>query len=179
MSKLQCQLIATALEANQTIKKRIQLPLESILLDTFSKPAFYVQRAAGELAPLERRWFRCTFRRSIWLQIPIFFPSLPSVIYIYQAIYICTIIAMLSSKSYLLRYRDNEHGKIMTKAVRLFLFLHFLLPRQAFKGSHWDSSREAKLYIPSTINIWKKALTKAIWADKKWAGFWQISLHIK
>ena len=23
-----------------------------------------------------------------------------------------------------------------------------------------------KLYIPSTINIWKKVLTKAIWADK-------------
>ena len=37
----------------------------------------------------------------------------------------------------------------------------------------------AKLYIPSTINIWKKVLTKAIWADKKWAGFWQISLYIK
>ena len=35
------------------------------------------------------------------------------------------------------------------------------------------------LYIPSTINIWKKVLTKAIWADKKWAGFWQISLYIK
>ena len=25
----------------------------------------------------------------------------------------------------------------------------------------------------------KKVLTKAIWADKKWAGFWQISLYIK
>jgi hypothetical protein len=36
-----------------------------------------------------------------------------------------------------------------------------------------------KLYIPSTINICKKVLTKAIWADKKWAGFWQISLYIK
>ena len=34
-------------------------------------------------------------------------------------------------------------------------------------------------YIPSPINIWKKVLTKAIWADKKWAGFWQISLYIK
>ena len=33
----------------------------------------------------------------------------------------------------------------------------------------------SKLYIPSTINIRKKVLTKAIWADKKWAGFWQIS----
>ena len=25
---------------------------------------------------------------------------------------------------------------------------------------------ELKLYIPSTINIWKKVLTKAIWEDK-------------
>ena len=37
----------------------------------------------------------------------------------------------------------------------------------------------AKVYIPSTINIWKKVLNKAIWAGKKWAGFWQISLYIK
>ena len=37
----------------------------------------------------------------------------------------------------------------------------------------------AKLYIPSTLNIWKKELNKAIWADKKWAAFWQISLYIK
>ena len=36
-----------------------------------------------------------------------------------------------------------------------------------------------KLYIPSTINIWKKVLTKAIWADKKWAGFWQISMYVR
>ena len=36
-----------------------------------------------------------------------------------------------------------------------------------------------ELYIPSTINFRKKVLTKAIWADKKWAGFWQISLYIK
>ena len=41
------------------------------------------------------------------------------------------------------------------------------------------SSMVPKLYIPSTINIWKKVLTKAIWAGKKWAGFWQISLYIK
>ena len=33
--------------------------------------------------------------------------------------------------------------------------------------------------VPSTINIWKNVLTKAIWADRKWAGFWQISLYIK
>ena len=38
---------------------------------------------------------------------------------------------------------------------------------------------KAKLYIPSTINIWKEVFTWAIWADKKWAGFWQISLYIK
>ena len=31
---------------------------------------------------------------------------------------------------------------------------------------------------PLLINIWKKGLTKAIWVDKKWACFWQISLHI-
>ena len=36
-----------------------------------------------------------------------------------------------------------------------------------------------KLYIPSSINIWKKVLTKAIWTDKKWAGFWQICQYIK
>ena len=36
---------------------------------------------------------------------------------------------------------------------------------------------KAKLYIPSTINIWKKVFTIAFWADKKWAGFWQISLY--
>ena len=29
-----------------------------------------------------------------------------------------------------------------------------------------------------TINIWKMVLTKAIWANKKWAGFWQISQYI-
>ena len=33
--------------------------------------------------------------------------------------------------------------------------------------------------IRSTLNIWKKVLTKVIWADEKWAGFWQISLCIK
>ena len=33
------------------------------------------------------------------------------------------------------------------------------------------SQLHLKLYIPSSINIWKKVLTKANWADKKWAGF--------
>ena len=27
------------------------------------------------------------------------------------------------------------------------------------------------------INIWEKVLTKAVRADKKWTGFWQISLY--
>ena len=29
-----------------------------------------------------------------------------------------------------------------------------------------------------TINILKKVLTKAIWADKKWTGFWQNTLFV-
>ena len=33
-------------------------------------------------------------------------------------------------------------------------------------GANWWLGIQAKLYIPSTINIWKKVLTKAIWADK-------------
>ena len=32
---------------------------------------------------------------------------------------------------------------------------------------------KSMLYIPSTINVLKEVLTKAIWADKKWAGLWQ------
>ena len=49
-----------------------------------------------------------------------------------------------------------------------------------FKSSYYQNiTSVSKLYIPSTINIWKKVLTRAIWADKKWAGFWQISLYIK
>ena len=35
-----------------------------------------------------------------------------------------------------------------------------------------------KLYIPSTKNISRTLLSTAIWAGKKWAGFWQISLYI-
>ena len=53
--------------------------------------------------------------------------------------------------------------------------LHFLRVRTIYSKPGFHS----KLYIPSTINIWKKVLTKAIWADKKWTGFWQISLYIK
>ena len=39
---------------------------------------------------------------------------------------------------------------------------------------YYEIIEQAKLYIPSTINIWEKALTKAIWADKKLTGLWQI-----
>ena len=39
---------------------------------------------------------------------------------------------------------------------------------------------EPKLYIPSNIyKPFKKLLCKAIWADKRWAGFWQVSLYNK
>jgi hypothetical protein len=48
-----------------------------------------------------------------------------------------------------------------------------------FKEIPPEGRMGAKLYIPSSINIWKKVLTKPIWADKKWADFWQISLYIK
>ena len=47
------------------------------------------------------------------------------------------------------------------------------------KSGCLDSHFKVKLYIPSTINIWKKVLTKATWADKEWTGFWQISFYIK
>jgi hypothetical protein len=36
-----------------------------------------------------------------------------------------------------------------------------------------------KIYIPSTINTEKGLLITAIWADRKWAGFWQVTLNLK
>ena len=38
---------------------------------------------------------------------------------------------------------------------------------------------EIKIYIPSTINISRKLVSIAIWADKTWAGFRQIYLYIQ
>ena len=38
------------------------------------------------------------------------------------------------------------------------------------KSTFHEQTLESKLYIPSTINIWKKVLTKAIGGNKKWAG---------
>ena len=58
-------------------------------------------------------------------------------------------------------------------------FEHDRVISMLHKSGCLDSHFKAKLYIPSTINIWKKVLTKVIWADKKWAGFWQISLYVK
>ena len=52
-------------------------------------------------------------------------------------------------------------------------FLWFVL-EAIFRSSH-----RPNLYIPSTISIWKRCSSKAIWADKKWACFWQISWNIK
>ena len=62
--------------------------------------------------------------------------------------------------------REPKNHKIMKERK---LWYNFVL----------NSTVTTKLYIPSTINIFKKVLTKAIWADKKWGGFWQISLYIK
>ena len=39
-----------------------------------------------------------------------------------------------------------------------------------------NSLTSPKLYILSIINTWKELLSAAIWADQKWAGFWQIYL---
>ena len=36
-----------------------------------------------------------------------------------------------------------------------------------------------KVIHPKYYKHLKKVLTKSIWSDKKWAGFWQISLYIK
>ena len=48
--------------------------------------------------------------------------------------------------------------------------------QKEFEQKRKELLLEAKLYIPSTTNILKEVLTKAIRADKKWASFWQISL---
>ena len=66
-------------------------------------------------------------------------------------------------------------------ALNLTSFISLVQLGENFYGQKFtvDFFHVAKLYIPSTIHIWKKVLTKAIWADKKWAGFWQISLYIK
>ena len=43
-----------------------------------------------------------------------------------------------------------------------------------------EINAKAKSYIPSTINIWKKVLTKAIWAEKNGLVTGRlISLYIK
>ena len=44
---------------------------------------------------------------------------------------------------------------------------------------YYEIIEQAKLYIPSTINIWEKVLARSHMGRQKWSGFWQISLYIK
>ena len=72
-----------------------------------------------------------------------------------------------------------SHKEVVSSSKRgiLSLYQNWIY---CFKSSYYQNFTSiSKLCIPSTINIWKKVLTKAIWADKKWASFWQISLYIK
>jgi hypothetical protein len=72
---------------------------------------------------------------------------------------------MIYEKKYLLRISQIQKSfESVHFNAKSYLILYLQIP---------------KLYIPSTINSWKKVLTKAIWADKKLAGFWQIRLYIK
>ena len=64
---------------------------------------------------------------------------------------------------------------LMRSFVELFeaemSWQHFLKEqKQSEKLRNKENNKKSppKLYIPSTINICKKVLTKAIWADKKW-----------
>ena len=61
----------------------------------------------------------------------------------------------------LIRVTDPKWGVLKVRKVLFFL------------------TRKAKFYIPCIITIWKKVPTRAIWADKNWADFWQISLYIQ
>ena len=40
-------------------------------------------------------------------------------------------------------------------------------------------TQECKVIHPKCYKHLKKVLTKAIWVNKKWTGFWQINLYIK
>ena len=50
-----------------------------------------------------------------------------------------------------------------------------LLLLLVFTAVVWLFLLTFKLYTSSTINTWKKLVRKYIWADKKWACFWQIT----
>ena len=47
------------------------------------------------------------------------------------------------------------------------------------KNKLWIFLSILKLYIPSTINTWKKLISTAVWAYEKCDSFWQIADQIK
>ena len=67
---------------------------------------------------------------------------------------------------------------IPMRKVDIWFGIHYRNPAEHERYLQYIR-RYPKLYIPSTVNIWEKVLTKAILADKRWTGFWQISLYIK
>ena len=84
-------------------------------------------------------------------------------------------------------HSTNSHTVLKPKSRRPVSYIKWLISCSKFSdfflkswaafslpSSLWESQKsfteKSKLYIPSTINIWKKVLTKAILPDKKWAG---------
>ena len=73
----------------------------------------------------------------------------------------------------------NHGNATQVKMFSLVDFISAFIISSKNHSTYTDFNTDSKLYIPSTIHIWKKVLIKAIWADKKWAGFLQIFLYIK
>ena len=83
-----------------------------------------------------------------------------------------------------MKYNINEAKSIFTKQIsshsmhKVTYFCNGVSENLTIKmcGSMQFRSLNlaSKLYIPSTIDG-----SVAIWADKKWDGFWSISLYIK
>ena len=69
-------------------------------------------------------------------------------------------------------YSEKVHKLDSSEIFLLFSSFFLLFGMQ-------NSKCRSKLYIPSTINTWRKLLKTDIWADRKWASFWQICLYIK
>ena len=88
-----------------------------------------------------------------------------------------SVLELIWKKSY---HSMKAYTTLGLKSARIKI-LHIMSFFTWWKKAYWMKSQFTVkvLYIPSTINIWKKVVTKAIWADTKWAGFWQISLYIK
>ena len=80
----------------------------------------------------------------------------------------------------MLHFKVKSGTGIFMQLTLLIIKLVTKLPSfRSHLGRKELSFPAAKLYIPSTINISRKLLSKTMWADKKWAGFGQISLYIK